>query len=384
MKRLHQAYVEAPAGGVTPAELFFDLVFVFTLTQLSRTLETDLSWASAGRVLLIFGMLWWMYSGYAWLTNHMRPTESGRKILLFLAMCAFLLTAVAVPDAFGGTGLLFGLGYLAVTVLHLLLFLRTDAVAGVRRLAPYNLGAALLLVVAGLLSGPVVYVVWIAAFLLQTVLPYLAPQHSWVGVASAFHLTAEHFVERHGLLVIIALGESVIAIGMGVDIAHMTAGVVGAMVLATLLPGALWWAYFSEVGAAAQALDAAQDAHRSRLAARVYIFSHILVLLGIVAAAAGLHAAVAHPAQPAHLGSATALAAGVALFLVGLADLRRALAIGSMTAWLLAAAAGLATIPLGAAVNSVAQLALIIGIVVAMIVLAGRRHYLARTEPSAA
>jgi low temperature requirement protein LtrA len=149
-------------------------------------------------------------------------------------MAGFFIAAVGIPHAFDGTGVLFGVGYLVVICVHLILFTQADVLEGVVRLAPYSVGGALLILVASFADGAAVYVLWVAGYLLMTVAPYR------VGVARAFHVSAEHFVERHGLLVMIALGESVIAIGMGVDVAHVTAGTVGVIILALALPGAMW------------------------------------------------------------------------------------------------------------------------------------------------
>jgi low temperature requirement protein LtrA len=359
----------APAGPVTPVELFFDLVFVFTLTQLTHTLEEELSLAAAGRVLLLFGVLWWMYGGYAWLTNHVPPRRTSQKLLLFAGMAGFLIAAVAVPHAFGETGVLFGLGYLVVIVVHLTLFTQADVLAGVLRLAPFNLASALLILGTGFLDGPLVYALWVAALLLQAIAPYAAPRRSGGGVATAFRVSAAHFVERHGLLVIVALGESVIAIGMGVDIEHLTAGTVGVIVLALALPAALWWTYFSDSSAAEHALAAADEGSRSLLAIRAYFFAHIPLLLGIVFAAAGIHAAIAHPGEPAVLPQALALAGGVALFLLGEAEVRHSLGIGSAAGRVVAAVAVLATVLVGLRTSAGVQLVLVIAVVVAMLAL---------------
>jgi low temperature requirement protein LtrA len=166
-------------------------------------------------------------------------------LILFGGMAGFFIAAVGIPHAFDAAGVLFGVGFLVVICLHLLLFTQADVLQGVLRLAPYNVGGALLILGAGFADGAAVYMLWVAGYLLMTVASYLVPRYSWVGAARAFHVSAEHFVERHGLLVIIALGESVIAIGMGVAVAHVTAGIIGMVVLALALPGALWWTYFS-------------------------------------------------------------------------------------------------------------------------------------------
>jgi low temperature requirement protein LtrA len=357
----------APARRVTPVEVFFDVVFVFTLTQLTRTLEEDLSPAGAGRLLLVFGVLWYMYTGHVWLANHVPPRRASQNLILFGSMAGLFLAAVAIPHAFDTAGVLFGVGFLVVICLHLLLFTQADVLRGVLRLAPYNVGGALLILGAGYADGAAVYMLWVAGYLLMTVASYLVPRYSWVGAARAFHVSAEHFVERHGLLVIIALGESVIAIGMGVDVAHVTAGIIGLVVLALALPGALWWTYFSDYHAAEHALARVDTAARSLLAIRAYYFAHIPVLLGIVTAAAGIHAAIAQPDAPAGWSAATALAGGVALFLAGIADFRRALAIGSPATRLAAAAAVLATIPIGATVSAGLHLVAVLGVVVVML-----------------
>jgi low temperature requirement protein LtrA len=358
-----------PAGRVTAVETFFDVVFVFTLTQLSRTLGEDLSPAGIGRILLVFGPLWYMYGGYAWLTNHVPPRRASQKLILFGAMAGFFIAALGIPHAFGGTGVLFGAGYLVAICLHLLLFTQADAIEGVLRLAPYNIGGALLILVAGFTQGTAMYLLWMAGYLLMTVIPYLVPRYSWVGAASVFHVSAEHFVERHGLLVMIALGESVIAIGMGLDVGHVTAATAGLIVLALALPGAIWWTYFSDYAAAERTLAAAETGTRSLLAIRAYYFAHIPVLLGIVATAAGIHAAIAHPGAPSELPVATALAGGVALFLAGIAYFRRCMSIGGPWTRLAAAAAVLASIPVGAMVSAGLHLASVLGIVVIMLLI---------------
>ncbi|HJU66249.1 MAG TPA: low temperature requirement protein A, partial [Gemmatimonadaceae bacterium] len=290
-----------------------------------------------------------------------------QKLLLFAGMTGFLIAAVAVPHAFDETGALFGFGYLVVIIVHLLLFTQADVLAGVLRLAPFNIASALLILGAGFVHGPLVYVLWVVALALQAIAPYMAPDRSRKGVATSFRVSAAHFVERHGLLVIVALGESVIAIGMGVDIEHITIATVGVIVLALVLPAALFWTYFIDAAAAEHALAGANAEARSLLAIRAYFFAHIPVLLGIVFAAAGIHAAIAHPGERAGLPEATALAGGVSLFLLGVAEVRRSLGIGSAVGRAMAAAAVLATIPVGTAASAGLQLVLVVGVVVAML-----------------
>ncbi|MEW2328618.1 low temperature requirement protein A [Micromonospora chersina] len=372
----------APADRVTTVEVFFDLVFVFTLTQLTRVLEADLSPAGLARVLLLFGILWWMFDGYVWLANHVPPRVPAQKLLLFVGMVGFLLAAVAVPDAFGGTGLLFGVGYLVVISVHLLLFTRARIGPALARLAVYNLGSALLLLVGGLVDGTARYACWLAALALQSVVPYLVPRFSWVRVLSAFHLQPRHFVERHGLLVIIALGESVVAIGMGVDTAHVGIGSVAVIALALALPAALWWTYFTDTPGQEERLAAAGP-DRARLALRVG-FGHIPLLLGIVVAAAGIHPAVAHPGHAAGWRPALALAGGVALYLAGIAGLRRSVHGAPVLSRLVTGAAVLATIPVGTRLNAGAQLAAVVLVLVVMLLVDRRWHEVATGGPAPA
>jgi low temperature requirement protein LtrA len=364
----------ARVSRVTTLELFFDLVFVFTLTQLTLVLEHDLSLAGVGRTFLLFVVLWWMYGAYAWLTNHVSPVRPSQRLLLLVGMAGFMVIAIAIPHAFGTSGVVFGLGYLVVTCVHLALFSQSDALIGVVRLAPFNVLSALLILGAGFVEGPAVYVLWVVAFLVQAVTPYL-------GVAPQFELNAEHFVERHGLLLIVALGETVVAIGNSVEVERVTAGVAGVVVLALALPAALWWAYFSGDDTAAEhTLAEADPAQRGVLAIRGYFFAHIPMLLGIVAAAAGIHEAVAHSAQPLGTSAALALAVGVALFFVGDAEFRRALRLGPAAPRMVTALLALATVPLGTRTTATVQLAALV-IVIAGVLVA--EHLRGSTRPVA-
>ncbi|WP_262287431.1 low temperature requirement protein A [Micromonospora sp. MA102] len=357
----------APADRVTAVEVFFDLVFVFTLIKLTAVLEQDLTPAGLARALLLFGILWWMFDGYVWLANAVPPRLAAQKLLLFVGMVGFLLAAVAVPEAFDHAGLLFGVGYLVVIAVHLSLFRQAGVGPALTRLAAYNLGSALLVVVGGFVGGAARYACWLAALALQSVVPYLAPRFSWVRVLPAFRLQPGHFIERHGLLVIIALGESVVAIGMGVDTDHLGVGTVAVIALALALPAALWWIYYTDTSAAEERL-AATGPERARVALRVG-FAHIPLLLGVVLAAAGIHAAVAHPAQPTDWRSALALAGGVAVYLAGIVGLRHTLHSAPVLSRLVTGAAVVATIPVGTRLNARAQLGAVVLVLVAMLLL---------------
>ena len=361
------------ANRVTPVEVFFDLVFVFTLTQLTGVLEADLTLAGLGRVLLLFGILWWMFSGYVWLANHVPPRAPSHKLLLFVGMAGFLIAAAGIPHAFDATGLVFGVGYLVVICVHLLLFTQAGVGRALGWLAAYNLASAVLVLVGGFAGGAARIMIWLVALLGQGVLPFLVPRLSWVHVLSSYHLVPGHFVERLGLLVIIALGESVVAIGMGVDADHVGIGTVIMLVLALALPAALWWTYFTDAPAEEHVLAAAGNTRAIRLALWIG-FAHIPLLLGIVIAAAGIHNAIAHHGDAATWPSALALAGGVAAFLAGVTVDRGVLGVGPLRGRLLTTTAVLATVPLGAFLNAGAQLAAVVAVVATMLALERGRH----------
>lgn len=367
----------ASADRVTTVEVFFDVVFVFTLTQLTRILEADLSLAGVGRILLLFGILWWMFDGYVWLPNQVPPQVPVQKLLLFAAMAGFLIAAVGMPHAFGETGVVFAVGYLVVISVHLLLFTQADVGRALGWLAAYNLSSALLVLAGGFAHGTARYMLWFAALALQMVIPYLVPRLSWMGLVSSFRIVPEHLVERHGLLVIIALGESVVAIGMGVDVEHLTAGTVAVVVLALALPAALWWTYFTDTRATEARLVAAEPGPRVRLALRTG-FAHIPLMLGVVITAAGIHAAVAHPGDPSSWQAALALAGGVVVFLAGITEIRHSLHTVPVRSRLVTAVAVLATMPIGAVVNAGLHLAAVVAVVVAMLWV-DRRYHAAQT-----
>jgi low temperature requirement protein LtrA len=302
---------------VSTLELFFDLVFVFTITQLTSMLARHVTLAAAGRVLLIFGLLWWMYSGYVWLTNTRTPSRVPERLLLLLGMVGFLIVGLSIPEAFGraGThgrdGLALGLGYLLVVAVHSGLYLRVNR--NIWRILPFNLGSALLLVIAGLTPAPAAYALWGAALALQVFAAV------FVRLAGRFEIQPEHFVERHGALLIVAFGESVADVGIGAGGHPVTVSLALSAALGLALTAALWWAFFGtgDDDRAARSLERADRTERPRLVLVAYFYAYIPILLGIVAIAAGLKTAIGHPGTTLTAGPAVALAGGVTLFLAG-------------------------------------------------------------------
>src|SRR5918992_3362749 len=169
---------EEPEGrSVSTLELFFDLVFVFAITQLTAILADEPKPISVLRVLLLFGVLWWMFGGYVWLTNAVPPDRPIRKLLLLAAMVGFLVMGLAAPTAFTGDGVAFGIGFLAVVLIHSGMFVVAQPGGNwgaIGRLAPLNVVGALILVGAGLLSEPLVYLAWIVAFGLAVFTAFVA------------------------------------------------------------------------------------------------------------------------------------------------------------------------------------------------------------------
>jgi low temperature requirement protein LtrA len=348
---------------VSTLELFFDLVFVFAITQLTGILARDMTLASALRVLLIFGVLWWMYGGYVWLTNARTPSRTPERLLLLLGMAGFLIVGLAIPQAFGRDGVALGLGYLVVVGVHTWLYQRVNK--NIMRVAPFNVAAALLIIGAGLVKGQAAYALWAAALAVQWLSPLLFP------VRGRFAIRPDHFTERHGALVIIVFGESVADIGIGIGTAgHAVAVTVSLAVSATLglaLAAALWWTYFG-VGddeRAEQALTRADPAARPALALAAYFYAYIPLLLGIVTVAAGLRQAIGHAGSTLPYPACLALAGGVALYLAGDVAFRRALRIGPQRYRTAAAVVALAVSAVGVAVSVDAEIALLAVIVAA-------------------
>jgi low temperature requirement protein LtrA len=346
---------------VSTIELFFDLVFVFAVTQLTSLLAGEPTVAGLSRVMLIFGNLWWIYGGYAWLTNAAPPREPVLRLLMLLGMGGFLVVALAIPTAFDGGGVLFGLGYLLVTLVHTGMFLlgsHEHAVRAMRRLGPANAITAALLLLAAFTDAALEWTLWVAAFGLHWVSPFFT-------AVPGFPIRAAHFVERHGLIVLIALGESIVAVGIGTAGNGLGADRVVVAALGLTVAAALWWLYFDgDDQQAERALDAAADDRASWLALYGFGYAFLPVLGGIIVFAAGVKNAVGHYGEPLTAPSMWFLAAGVAVYLVGLAGFRRLLGIGPVGAHLLMAGVVLPTAIIGLAFSLEAQLALLAAVMV--------------------
>jgi low temperature requirement protein LtrA len=349
---------------VTTLELFFDLVFVFTLTQLTTVLYLAPNGRGLLEVVLMLGVIWWMYGGYAWLTNAVSSHTVARRLLLLGGMAAYFVLALSIPSAFESTGLAFGLAYLVIVAIHTALFTRATAAGAARAilsLAPYNLSAALAVLAGGAVGGNTQYVLWGAAGLYEWLTPVIRG-------TSGFSIAPAHFVERHALVVIVAIGESVVAIGFGASQLPVNGSLVAVAVVGLALSACLWWLYFGgDAGGAEAALVALPQLERAVAALRAFGYWHLPMLLGIVAVAAVEREATAQPFSSLTWSRSAILAGGVAAYLAGDIAFRRELGIGRVGWRAAAVPASLAVIPVGVALSPFAETAFLVALLVAVV-----------------
>jgi low temperature requirement protein LtrA len=300
---------------VTPLELFFDLVFVLALTQCTTLMARTASWGALAKGLLVLAILWWAWVGYAWLTSVIDPEEGAVRLAMFAAMAALLVTALCVPGAFGKEAILFAAAYGLVRAGHIFLFGVASREDAALRKSVVGLGLSTAIGVGLLLAGAIAggaaqIALWVLALALDMGGPFLFGSEGW-------KLVPGHFAERHGLIVIIALGESVVALGVGaketID-AHLVAGAV----LGIAVAAALWWAYFDVTALVAERrLDRAREGReRNELARDAYSYLHLPMVAGIALLAAGLKRTLGRVEDPLTLVPAVALLGGAALYLL--------------------------------------------------------------------
>ncbi|HUB72568.1 MAG TPA: low temperature requirement protein A [Solirubrobacteraceae bacterium] len=358
---------------VTPLELFFDLVFVLALTQCTTLVAREVSWEGVLKGVLVLGVLWWSWGGYAWLTSVVDPEEGAVRLAMFAAMAAFLVAALCVPGAFGSEALLFACAYAAVRAAHIALFRiasREDpqlrhSVLGLSVSTAIGVG---LLIAAALLGGAAQLALWGAALLIDLGGPYLFGVAGW-------KLVPGHFAERHGAIVIIALGESIAAIGIGAR-PRIGAGVVAAAVLGIVIAAALWWAYFDVTAiVAGRFLARAEEGReRNRIARDSYSYLHFPMVAGIALIAVGIKRTLLHVDDPLRLVPATALLGGAALYLLAHVAFRLR-AMRSLSARRLVCAVVLAAlVPAGAALPALATLGLLAAVLSALILYEALRY----------
>ncbi|HEY7456098.1 MAG TPA: low temperature requirement protein A [Solirubrobacterales bacterium] len=301
---------------VTPLELFFDLVFVLAITQCTALMSNHPTWEGLAQGLLVLGMLWWAWVGYAWLTSVVDPEEGAVRLVIFGAMAALLLVSICVPEAFGDLALAFALIYGFVRTAHIGLFmLASPEDDGLRHsvlgLAASTAIAVALLALASFFDGLAQGALWALALFLDMAGPYFFGSEGW-------KLVPEHFAERHGLIIIIALGESIVAIGIGAA-GGLSFGIGAAAVLGVALTAAMWWVYFDVVAIVAgrRLADAPPGRERNEMARDSYSYIHLAMVAGIVLVALGMKKTIGHFDEHLHAVPAFALLGGLATYLLG-------------------------------------------------------------------
>jgi low temperature requirement protein LtrA len=361
---------------VTSLELFFDLVFVFAITQVTAMLAEDPTWTGLGRGLLVLATLWWSWAAFSWLTNTINPEEGPTRLAMFAAMAAALVASLAVPGAFGSEALLFALAYTALRVLHLVIYILgspdREVRGAIERMAPGFLVFCGLLIAASFFDGWAQAAFWIAALAAHFIGLTLSGLRGW-------RVSPAHFAERHGLMIIIALGESIVSVGVGASGLDIDAAIVVAAVLGVGVAFALWWAYFDVVALVAERrLHAAEGMERARMARDSYTYLHLPMIAGIVLLAFGIKKTVAHTSHELEVVPAVGLCGGVALYLLAHVAFRLRNVHSLNPRRLVAAGVLIAMIPLATAIPALVTLALVAGLLGVLITYEALRFAAAR------
>ncbi|HSK54387.1 MAG TPA: low temperature requirement protein A [Jiangellales bacterium] len=308
-------------GKVKFLELFFDLVFVLAFTQCTALMVEQHSWPGIAQGMLVLAVLWWSWAGYAWLTSVLDPDEGVVRFAMFGAMAALVIVGLAVPGAFGDLGLMFAIAYGVVRFAHLLLFVlasRDDPNLrqSVTSLAVSSVIGIGLLTTASFLDGIAQGSMWALAVAIDLGGPALFGVAGW-------RLVPAHFAERHGLVIILALGESIVVLGIGAGLG-LDGPVIVAVILGVALASALWWIYFDVVALITERrlTRAAPGRERNALARDSYSYLHLPMVAGIVLVAYGLESTVAHVDDPLGTVPAFALLGGAAVYLLAHVVLR--------------------------------------------------------------
>jgi low temperature requirement protein LtrA len=350
-----------------PLELFFDLVFVLALTQCTALMADEPTWTGAGKGMVILGVLWWAWVGYAWLTSVVEPEETLVRFAIFGAMAAMLLVALSIPQAFGDWGLLFAVAYAVVRLAQVVLLglagsedprLRRSVITGLAWSTAVGTG---LLVGAAFADGVLQGLLWLVALLIDLAGPFLFGVEGW-------RLEPGHFAERHGLIVIIALGESIVAIGVGAEFG-LDAGIVAAAVIGIAIAAALWWLYFDIVALVAERRlsNATAGREQNAIARDSFSYLHLPMVAGIVLLALGLKKSLEHVGDPLHTVPAAALLGGTALYLLAHVAFRWRNVHRFSAQRLVCAAVLLALLPLGIEVPALVTMAIVAALLALLI-----------------
>ena len=308
-----------PERRTTPIELLWDLVFAFAITRVTTLLGSNLTWAGFGRSMLVLALVWWAWSAFAWVTNAHDPDAASLRVVLLVASALIFVTGLALPHAFGANGTLFAATYAGVRLLHLGLYVDASrrGNASLSAIAGFSVTVAIgmALLVAGSFEGESIRIpLWIAA----ATIDYAGP--AWLTrqrLRSLQRVAVSHFAERYSLFIIICLGESIVATGVGASHGRsLSAASVAAVFLALLITIGLWWTYFDRFAAAAE--ERLRRHHDPVIAAaEAYSYLHLVLVAGIIVFAVGARDASGHASGPLSTAARLALCGGVALYLAG-------------------------------------------------------------------
>jgi low temperature requirement protein LtrA len=367
------------AERVTPLELFFDLVFVLAITQCTALMTHEPTWEGVGRGMVVLGLFWWTWIGYAWLTSVLDPEEGIVRIAMFAAMAAILVASLAIPESFGDEALTLAVGYAFVRLAHIALFLIASREDPQLRRSVAGLGIGTVIGVSLVIGGSFLdpgaqLAVWAIALALDVAEPLFFGSDGW-------RLVPGHFAERHALIIIVALGESIVALGAGAD-AGLTAGEIVAAVLGVVLAVTMWWAYFDYVSiTAVHRLEQAEvGREQNELARDGYSILHFPLVAGIVLVAFGLHDTLAHRDEALPTVPAFALTAGFGIYLLGHVAFRYRYFHTIKWLRLIAAVVMFALWPVAREVDALLSLAIVAALAILLMVYESMRYADARAE----
>jgi low temperature requirement protein LtrA len=356
-------------------ELFFDLVYVFAVTQLSHRLLADLSWAGAAETAFFLIAVYWAWNYTTWMANWFDPETVPVRLILVYVMLASFLMAVAIPEGFADRGLLFAASYVLLQIgrnaFVVTMTPRGDFNQNFRQILAWSVLSAPLWVAGGIVTGELRWVLWLAALGLDLAAPLARYWLPRVGSTpmSQWEVDGRHFAERFQLFVIIALGESIVLAGVTASGIELNGPVIVALSVAFLASTALWWLYFGQLATAVALRISGSPAHESGQIGRdVYTYLHLPIIAGIVLVAVGVELVIAHPGDELHTVGALVTLDGPALYLVGL--MACGARIGRPPSWPPTAAVALllAAVPLAAHANGLVVLALVTVLLAALVV----------------
>ena len=352
-----------PPIRVSTLELFFDLVFVFTITQVAAIVVEAPDGSGVARAAITLSIIYWMYGGYAWLTNTNGPNTPARRGILLAAMAAFFVCSLAVPSAFGDSGVAFGIAYLVVVLVHaagFIVYIGSAAIRPVAHFLPWNLVSSGLVLAAAWAHGTADWILWSVAAVVQLITPIV------IRVGDNFQINAAHFAERHGLVILIVLGESLVSVALAGQHQHVGPRLAIGVLAGLLAAAVMWWMYFGgDDERAAVAMNGAPPAKRPVWAITGYFLAHLFMIFGILLIAAGTHIAVHDLVASVSSAGGWLIAGGAGLFALGSAAFRQAMHFASPLPRAAGGLACLATFPIGrygSAAGELAAIAVVLGV----------------------